>query len=256
MAESIKSVEKLLQILNCFSLDKREWSIKELHEETGLNKSTIYRLLSTLEKHGYMEQNPVNQKYYLGFRFFHLGSIVQNSLDLRQAALPVMKRLAEETKETIELNIIDQNQRICIDKVDSPETVRNFVRVGERNSLHLGASGKILLAHLDRETQRAILQRYGLDEERQRQILQELDKIQQDGYAVTRGERVPGSFAIAVPIRDHTGQVVAGLTMAGPIQRLSDALLNDTIGKVKQAGLEISERLGYMRSSAGGVRHE
>lgn len=248
MADSIKSVEKLIRILNCFSLDKKEWSIKELHEETGYNKSTIYRLLSTLEQHGYMEQNPVNQKYYLGFRFFHLGSIVQNSMDLRQAALPVMKRLAEETKETIELNIIDQNQRICIDKVDSPETVRNFVRVGERNPLHLGGSGKILLAHLERETQRNILRQYGLDEEKQTKILHDLDEIRKDGVVVTRGERVPGSFAIAVPIWDHTGQVVAGLTMAGPIQRLSDALLNDTIAKVKQAGLEISERLGYMKS--------
>ena len=256
MAESIKSVEKLLRILNCFSLDKKEWSIKELHEETGFNKSTIYRLLVTLEQHGYMEQNPVNQKYYLGFRFFHLGSIVQNSMDLRQAALPVMKRLAEETKETIELNIIDQNQRICIEKVDSPETVRNFVRVGERNPLHLGASGKILLAHLDKESQRDILRQYGLDEATQDSLLQELDEIRKEGYVVTRGERVPGSFAVAVPIWDHTGQVVAGLTMAGPIQRLGDALLNDTIGKVKQAGMEISERFGYMKTSTGEVRHE
>ncbi len=248
MADSIKSVEKLINILNCFSLDKREWSIKELHEQTGYNKSTIYRLLATLQQHGYMEQNPANQKYYLGFRFFHLGSIVQNSMDLRQAALPVMKRLAEETKETIELNIIDQNQRICIDKVDSPETVRNFVRVGERNPLHLGASGKILLAYLERPLQKQILQQYGIAFEQQEDILAELDRIKTDGFVVTRGERVPGSFAIAVPIWDHTRQVIAGLTMAGPIQRLTDEHLNDSICKVKRAGLEISEKLGYLKS--------
>ncbi|OUM90394.1 MAG: hypothetical protein BAA01_16265 [Bacillus thermozeamaize] len=247
MADSIKSVVKLINILNCFSLEKREWSIKELHEQTGYNKSTIYRLLATLQEHGYMEQNPVNQKYYLGFRFFHLGSIVLNSMDLRQAALPIMKRLAEETKETIELNIIDQNQRVCIDKVDSPETVRNFVRVGERNPLHLGASGKILLAHLERAIQRQILEKYGIDPEQQEHILSELDKIQSEGFVVTRGERVPGSFAIAVPIRDHTNKVIAGLTMAGPIQRLTDEHLNDSILKVKRAGLEISERLGYLK---------
>ena len=247
MADSIKSVEKLIHILNCFSLEKKEWSLKELHDLTGYNKSTIYRLLATMQEYGYIEQNTANQKYCLGFRFFHLGSIVQNSMDFRQVALPIMRRLAEETKETIELNIIDQNQRICIDKVDSPETVRNFVRVGERNPLHLGASGKVLLAHLERPLQERILEQYGIEPERQAAILDELDHIRSEGIVVTRGERVSGSFAIAVPIKDYSNKAIAGLTMAGPIQRLTDEHLNDAIPKVKAAGLEISERLGYLK---------
>lgn len=246
MSEPIKSVEKLLKILSCYSLERWEWSLKELHEETGYTKSTIFRLLATLVEHGYIEQNPANQKYRLGFRFFHLGSIVQNTIDYRSVALSLMQRLAEETNETIEINIIENNERVCIEKVDSPEVVRNFVRIGERNKLHLGASGKILLAHLDSERQEAILKAYGLPNEEIKAIMDEMRSIREDGYAITRGERVPGSFAIAVPIRNHTGQVIAGLTMAGPIQRLTEEHLNDCLKKMLVGGREISERLGHI----------
>jgi DNA-binding IclR family transcriptional regulator len=243
--QSVKVIEKLFEILECFTPNQQSLSINDLQQNTGYPKSTIFRLLSTLQNIGYIEQNPENQRYSLGFKFFHLGYIVQNSFDFRSAATPIMKQLAEEIFETVELNIVNGMERVCIDKVDGTETIRNIVRIGERNPLHLGASGKILLAFLTDDERSTYYVKMRLSADEQDRIEGELQKIQQHRFSSTLEERIVGSFSISAPIFDFTGKVVAGLTIAGPIQRLSEPNKQKLIEHLLRAVQDISMRLGY-----------
>lgn len=242
----MKSFEKMFNILSLYSMDRTSLSISEIQEALQYPKSTIFRILNTLEKNNYVERNPDNHRYSLGINFFRLGSIVQSQLDFRKVSLPIMKRLVEETNETVELNIIDGLNRVCIEKVDSPLDVRNFVRIGERKTLHLGASGKVLMAFLEKAEQNRIADNLVLDTEIDKErLLNSLEDIRKQGYACTRGERVPGSFAVAAPLFDKDGQMIASLTIAGPIQRLSDEREKELLQILLKASREISQNLGY-----------
>jgi len=238
----------MFNILALYSMERTSLSISEIQEELGYPKSTIFRILDTLEAFGYIERNPDNHRYSLGFNFFRLGSIVQSQLDFRTVSLPIMKEIARETSETVELNIMDGNNRICIEKVDSPLDVRNFVRIGERKPLHLGASGKVLIAFLPDRVQRQVLEELAQEEQIDMEKLKkDIVKIRSRGYEVTKGERVPGSFAVASPIFDHNGEIIASLTIAGPIQRLSDEREEKLIDTLLKGTKKICEQMGYFQ---------
>ncbi|MBN6185506.1 IclR family transcriptional regulator [Aneurinibacillus sp. BA2021] len=248
MGESVKSLEKTLDILESFSMDAPALSLTTIQRRTGLPKSTVFRLLHTLERRQYIQQNEATQKYELGFKFFSLGSIVQNAFNLREAALSVMRELMEKTDETIELNLLEGGRRVCIEKVDSSHTVRNFVRVGEQHDIHQGASGKVLFAYAPAAERARLLARLPLAQEAKAKLEKELRQIRQDGVCVTKEERMKGSFAIAAPIFDYTGAAIAGLTLAGPIQRLTEENREYMIAETRQAARFISERMGYHRT--------
>lgn len=246
----IKSIEKMFYILSFFSMEKTSLSISEITKETGYPKSTIFRILDTLEKGNYVKRNPDNHRYSLGFQFFRLGSIVKNEIGFHEVAIPIMKQLSELTNETVEINIIDDIYRICVEKIDSTQDVRNFVRIGERRPLHLGASGKVLLAFTNNEEREKILK--GIKESDSdvnlRKLKEQLLSIREHGFSVTRGERVTGSFAVSAPVFDHTEQMIASLTVAGPIQRLSEERIQSLIDLLQKNASTLSEQLGYFKS--------
>lgn len=245
----MKSFEKMFNILALFSMDRTELSISEIEEALGYPKSTVFRILDTLEKFNYIERNQDNHRYRLGFNFFRLGSIVQNQLDIRKVSLPTMHKLVDLSSETVELNIRDGLSRVCVEKVDSPQTVRNFVRIGERKPLHLGASGKVLLTFMSEVEREKILYNIVRDEHLDKAALaRDIEKIKAQGYAVTRGERIPDSFAIAAPLFDREDQTVASLTIAGPLQRLTDERERELVEMLLKASMEINVNLGYMIS--------
>ena len=242
----IKSMEKMIHILDLFSIDRPTLSIKEIQKELELPKSTIFRILNTLERHHFIHKNEATHIYSLGYQFFRLGSIYQTNLDYRHVSLPLMRSLMEETHETVELNILDGINRVCIEKIDSPMDVRNFVRVGERQSAYLGASGKVMLAYLgDEELEEAYKEIEALDLLDMELFKKELSDIKKVGYAITQGERIIGTYAIAAPILGVNGKLVAGLTLAGPIQRLSEERVAFLKAKCMQTARKISRQLGY-----------
>jgi len=246
----IKAIDKMMSILSLYSMDRPSLSISEIQKETEYPKSTIFRILNTLEKRDYIKRNPDNHRYSLDFQFFRLGSIVQNELDFRQVALPIMEELSKSTNETVEINIIDDISRVCVEKIDSTQDVRNFVRVGERRPLYLGASGKVLLAFVNEKERERILtaiseQNSNIDVKK---IKEQITSIKEKGYCVTRGERVTGSYAVSAPVFDHTGNMIASLTVAGPIQRLSEEYVQTLVNLLQQSTSKLNEQLGYFRS--------
>lgn len=242
----IKSFERMFEILSLFTMDRTSLSISEIEKETGYPKSTIFRILNTLIEGEFIEQDPDTHRYSVGMQFFRLGSIFQSQLDLRNVSLPFMKQLSKDSQETIELNIVDGTNRFCIEKIDSPLAVRNFVRVGDRHPLHLGASGKSLLAFMDKKEQDKVISKLAEEYEMDiPELRQDLQDIKDKGFAFTKGERVIGSFAVSAPILDGEGTLMATITLAGPIQRLSEEREAELIKLLTTAAKKISEKFGY-----------
>ena len=240
-----KSFEKMFAVLELFSMDRTTLSISEIQKETDFPKSTIFRILNTMEAFNFIEQNQENHRYALGFKFFQLGSIYQGNLDFREAALPIMKKIVENTSETVELNILDNADRICVEKVDSPLDIRNFVRIGDRKSALRGASGKVLVAFLSEEKFEATLESLKSAEDFDEvKFRKEMKRIQKQGYDFTKGERVPGSFAISCPIINQKGEMIASITIAGPIQRLTEERETELVNILVEGSKEICQKLG------------
>lgn len=247
----INSVERALDVLGCFSIDVPELGISEIAKLLGMYKSTIHRTLKTLEDRGFVIQNLQNQKYRLGFRLFDLGSAVISKLEVRDIALPVMNILSAQTKETVTLNVVENDERVCIEKVESIEAVRSFARVGRRNPLYLGASGKSLLAFLPKADIERILfvENLGLTVlgrlVKQEELSSELELIRKQDFAFSSNERDSGSNSIAAPIRNHQGIVIAGIGISGPESRFREERLKVLTSAVIQAAKDISLRLGF-----------
>lgn len=247
----IESIKRAIQILNSFTIKEKELGVTELSRRLNLHKSTIHRILITLEDEGFIVKNQITQKYYLGIKLFELGHIVQNQMEIRTYALPIMKELAQETEESIDLNIISDDKRVSIEKIESPHDIRRIIQLGKSLPLYCGSSGKALLAFLpDEEIDRFIkkekLVKLGPNTITDPKKLKEhLKEIKGKGYAISFEERVLGSASIAAPILDYSGKVIASLSVSGPISRFNEKKIPPFISLVKEAADRISSLLGY-----------
>lgn len=242
----VRSVERALNILKCFSFDKPQMPLSEIIESVKLPKTTIIRLVASLYDQGFLQRDPVTQEYSLGLTLFRLGKVAESKLKIREVSRPVMEKLSLLTQETIELNIVVERARLCIDKLDSPHTLRYITMVGKRLPIHVGASGKLLLAYMDRDEAYQIL-KDSIDKTKESliDISGQLEEIVKDGYAVSHGERIPGVSAISAPIRRWDGTVAAGLTVSGATVRFTPERVKQFIELILESAGEISQLLGY-----------
>jgi IclR family transcriptional regulator, KDG regulon repressor len=246
--DKVQSVERALNILDCFTMEKPEMLLGEIAEKTKLSKSTVHRLLATMALSGYVKQNEDSQKYSLNLKLFRLGSIVGGNMSVRSVALPFMKHLCEEISETIGLNILDEDCRVCIETVESSEEIRNFVKVGQRIHLCQGASSMVLLAYIPEQQKLQIIddgENDGLLLIPKFELIERLKQIPQMGYWASVNERIRGAFSVSAPVFNHYGRIIASLTAAGPVQRLTEDRLPLLIDKVKQNANQISIAMGY-----------
>lgn len=242
----VQSIERALKIMECFSIDKPSLSLGELSKMTGLSKSTVYRLVATLVSQNYMKQDINSQKYSLDFKLFHLGAIVIGNMNLRTVALPHIQELSQTTLETISLNIVEGKDRVCIDLVESPKEIRNFTRIGHRNRLWVGASGRILFAFLDEKQKEIILSEAHKEDKTidMKCLEEELNDIVKEGYIVKTDARVKGSFAIVAPVFEHNNLLAGSITLSGPIHRYTEERIPFLIDSVRNTSKKISFELG------------
>lgn len=251
-SKNLQTLDKALKTLTCFSRQRPEWGITELSQQLELSKSIVHRIVSTLENWGFLEQNPVSKKYRLGIKLFELGSLVSGELEIRRHALPVMQELADFSGETVNLTIVDRPsyEGVCIETVDSNQSVKFSTRVGTTMPLHWGASHKILMAFLSDTEINIIINRKGLSPLTEHTITkaellkEELKKIRRQGYAVSREEVDLGAAAVAAPIFDQHGQITAGLTVVGPLYRMQPKKLEMLIDRVRAAARAITAKIG------------
>ena len=246
-----KSVDKAVVVLNCFSLQRSILAVGEISGLTGYNKSTVSRLLTTLQRHGCVERAGGHGKYQLGYRIQLWASMGVRQNNLVNIARPVMEKLRDKSGEEIALYVIEGDRRICVERVESLHEIAKVGPVGTYYPLHAGASGKVLLAYLPEDQRNAIvgkgrLEKYtALTITDKKKLEKDLKDIRKNGYAISRGEREPDAFSVTAPIWDAGGRIAASISISGPIFRLTDKLLKKDIQEILNASKEISSKLGY-----------
>lgn len=247
-----RSVARAVAILQAFDESRIELGVTKLSQLTGIDKSTVYRLLNDLQQAGLIEQNPETSKYYLGFGLVRLAGLALRRLELPDIARPHLRELAELSQETVNLSIsTNGNEIINIDGVTSPQMVRNVGWIGREMPIHAVSGGKVMMAYLPDERVDQILA-----EELERftehtitdptRLRKELEQIRQVGYGIAEEELEIGLSAVAAPIRNHEGQVAAIISVSGPAFRLPRERLIELGITTKQTADAISKQTGYI----------
>lgn len=247
----VQSVDRAVSILMTLARTG-EAGVTEIADELGVHKSTAFRLLTTLESRGLVEQNVARGKYRLGFGVVNLASAVTASLDINRVSRPVCQALARDVGETVNLAIHDGDSMFNVDQVMGSSAVTTVNWVGKRNPLHATSSGKVFLAHmpadeLDGHLARPLPRFTPNTITDPDDLRRQLGIIRTNGYAFSLEELEVGLNAVAAPIRSFEGDVVAALSASGPAYRLTPDSLTRVAKQTVSAAAQISERLGYGR---------
>lgn len=246
---TIGVVEDAVHVLEAFMNGKDRLTLAEITKESGLGKNKVFRILSTLEKHGFVSRDETGA-FTLGVRFLEFGYRVQTQMSLLEAGRPVMDWLVKETAESIFLSIIDNTEFLMVDARESPRSIRLSGKVGGRGPLYAGGTPKVLLAFLPDEERRRYLETTKLESITPYTIVdpihldEHLRQIREQGYLVTWDDVDIGAHSIAAPIRDYQDRVVAAISIAGPSHRFTDECIKSYIKLVLKGAAQISCALG------------
>ena len=254
---NLQSVRRALRALELIS--EGECGVTELGRKLGVHKATASRLVATLAERGFVERDPVTEKYRLGFGLISLAGAAMGGNDLVRTARPVVEDLAERTRETVNLGVLSGDAVVYIDQVAGTRSIVSVNWVGQRTPLHCTSNGKVLLAAMS-EPERTRLLKGGLAKLTPRTITEpkklraQFPEISARGYAQTMEELEEGLNAVAAPIRGMSGDVVAALSVSGPAFRMHGVDLPRFGRATAEAAAVISRRLGYVdrnRPAAG-----
>ena len=248
----LSSVANSIRLLTSFSGEENELGITTLATRLRLAKSTVHRLAATLTGAGFLEQNSETGKYRLGVALFELGALVRRRMDVANEARPKLRELLEKTGETVQLGIVDHESVLYVYEMESRHAIRMAAAVGGRAPLHCTAVGKVLLAHQPADYVKQVLgnglKAYTPKTLTKREVLLEmLEEIAAREYAIDDEESEPGLRAVAAPVRNHTGNVIAALGVAAPVQRMTKKMMLDCVPDVIATAAAVSSRLGYER---------
>ncbi len=246
---AVRSVDRAAALLLALGESQGEAGVTELARRLGLHKSTASRLLATLEKRGLVEQDDESGKYRLGLVVIRLAEKAERTLDLRSIGMPELERLARLTHETTGLGILQGDTLLTVGQADGPNLIAVGDWTGRATPLHCVAAGKVLMASLaEREVLRIV--RRGLKAYTDRTLvaleplLEELARIRRRGFATAFGEYETGMNAVAAPVHDARGNVVAAVYIWGPAFRVTPRRVPELAVQARDAATAISGRLG------------
>ena len=251
------SVKHALTLLWAFRPETPSWGTNELGRYLGLNKSTVSRLLATLEERRLVRRDPATGRYGLGIGVVELAGVLLSQLDLRAVADPYLRRLAAETRETVNLAIWDRHQVVVIEHLSSPEPVTYVGWIGDREPAHCTSPGKALLAFSPPDVVRAVIDA-GLAAYSPRTIVEpelllaHLAEVRRRGYAINEGENHEGLNGVAAPIWRYPRELAGAVSVAGPAYRLPHSRLEQLGDLVKRTSAEICRQLGAQDGDAAG----
>ncbi|MBB6215285.1 DNA-binding IclR family transcriptional regulator [Anaerosolibacter carboniphilus] len=251
---SVRSIQRALNILLCFNWDERELTLTEIAEKIGLAKSTVSRLLTTLELEGFISKDQKTNRFKLGHNIYYLGLIAKESLDIRKISRPIMEEIGRASQETVNLYLLENRERVCLEQVESPQPIKKSEKIGERVSIWQGATGRSILANLKENVWyemikelRPITEDTIADPDA---FITELKKVKERGYAVSVGEKNAEVGCIAAPIFDAHRKVIGCLAISGPRFRFPENI--DYYSELVVDGAKkISNQLGYYEISPG-----
>ncbi|MFH8938633.1 IclR family transcriptional regulator [Streptomyces griseosporeus] len=248
-ASAVQSVDRAVSVLEILARHG-EAGVTEIAEQLGVHKSTAFRLLGVLENRGLVAQAKDRGKYYLGAGILRLAGAAAVRLDISQEGVQVCRELADELGETVNIAVLDDDAAVNIMQARGTASVTAQNWLGRRTPLHATSSGKVLLAHLPPTLREGLLAR-PLHRFTERTVTGtavlrgELETVVERGYGVTVEELELGLAAVAAPVRAHDGEVIAAISVSGPVYRLNADRLPEVAERTVAAGAELSRRMGY-----------
>lgn len=244
----LKTLDNAIQVLNCFTKEKKAWGVRELARELKTSHTAINRILKTYEKNGFLTQDKESKKYYLGLKFVEFSQIIRERMSITEDILPVMERISELTKESIFLTWKENKEGVTLAIAESEERIKFSVSIGTRTPLYVGASCKVIMAYLSKDEQINVMedgfQRFTVNTTNDMEsLLKELNEIKKQGWSYTCGEYTDQVFGLGVPLFDKNDRVVASVTIAGPQYRLNDKKKKEMLHILLEETKEIQQMI-------------
>jgi DNA-binding IclR family transcriptional regulator len=245
---TVQSVDRAVTIMEILARSG-EAGVTEIAQELGVHKSTAFRLVAALERRGLVEQSEDRGKYRLGMGLLRLAGATTARLDVVQEARPICKKLASDTGETVNIAVLSDHSALYLDQIGGASALQPHNWVGQHIPLHATSNGKVLLSELSPEQLDRVLlsmpQFTGTTITTKRALRSELAEVRERGYAVAADELEVGLTAIAAPIRNTHGDVIASMSVSGPSFRLDETAVEKAIPLLLEASREVSYRLGW-----------
>jgi DNA-binding IclR family transcriptional regulator len=248
LSESVRAVERSLDILLCFNRQTPELSMTQIAEQIGLHKSTVHRLLATLEYKRFLQRDPETGIYRLGIRLLQMAYLTLENNDLRRLATPFLVDLGKQCQETIHLAILDGTDVVFTYIIESPQRVKLAASLGQRLPAFATASGKAILAYSRVEMVQKILNS-GMPKYTRYTLLtseaffNDLHQIREQGFAISEQEYEDEINAVAAPVFNPDDQPIASIAVAGPAYRLTPKLMIEIGPHVQAAARNITREI-------------
>jgi DNA-binding IclR family transcriptional regulator len=239
-SQGVRSVQRALDILALLTEDRPAVSIREIVEATGLAKTTVIRLVATLEQSGLLWAT--SGGYMAGPGLWRWAHLARRSWELPAETLRMMRDLAARQRETVNVYVARDIYRVCIAQQESPQPLRHVVHVGDELPLWGGASAKVLLRNATPALLARVARSSPYGEDHVRRLREWIDEAAHQGYAVSHGEREDGLSAVAVPILGRSGTVLAALSLSGPTHRFTDERVQAFRTDLAQVAQRMAER--------------
>jgi IclR family acetate operon transcriptional repressor len=246
----VQSLSRALKLLNALSYHAQGLSLSEVASEVGLPNSTAHRLLTTLQNERYVRFDTERSVWLIGVQAFRVGTAFVRSRDMVAIARPYMRRLMEQSGETVNLAIADRGEVIYIAQVETQKMMRAIAGPGGRAQMHCSGVGKALLAFNDQASAERLMSGMELRRETANTLItaldlkRELERIQARGYAIDNEENAIGLRCVAAVIYDEHGQALAALSVSGPTARIADQRIPLLGNAVAGIAAEITAELG------------
>jgi DNA-binding IclR family transcriptional regulator len=255
-ASASQSLTRALDLLEVFLGGASEMNSGELAQAVGMSRSGVQRLLDTLEARRYLEHDRETRRYRLGVRVFDLGARFHNQLDIRRAALPEMTSLVEQTGQAAFLCVRDGDEALCLERVGGRHRVRIFaLQLGERQPLHCGAAPRALLSGLADDEILAYARRTKLPRFTAKTItsadglVADAHQTQRQGYVLSDQDVTAGIAAVGAPVHDHTGQVIASISVSGLAASYTSQRIDELAHGVRVSADRLSRQMGFSKES-------
>jgi len=248
---TIQSVDRALDVLEVLGRAGTELSLREIAVQAGLNAATCHHLLSTLAMRGYVSQNPRGRTYFLGTKILELSSSRVRQFNLVDTVMPELRRLNQETRESVHLAVMQGHDLVTLAKLDSFYAIRvGTDAIGKTNAAHATATGKAILAWLPEPEIARVIAEKGLTGFTENTITdiadltENLRLVRRNGFALDREEFQPGVTCIGTAIRDHLGTVIGSISCSMPEMRATAEQLEKVTSAVRRCATALSEKLG------------
>lgn len=245
----IGSIQKAIKIIETFSEDESLQSLQEITDKTGYAKTTVHRILQTLVYEGWMMQDEYSKRYGLGYGLLGYEQLVLVKESLIKVCDPYMKKLRDQFNETVTLVVFERDHGRCIHKIESEHHIKLISKVGKTMPLYAGATSKAILAFQNKEYIESYLQNTKIEKFTKYtvtdhdEIMEELKKIRELGYAVSESEVDMDTFTVSVPIFKKGNMIVGCISVSCPAYRYSKELEMKFIEHTVKAGIEITNKI-------------